>query len=49
MRRFKVNTLYPRSTDGWGVCCRHLNKVADELSNIAIDTGGWEGIKGPQV
>jgi hypothetical protein len=29
--------------------CRHLNTVADELSNIAIDTGGWEGVKSPQV
>ncbi len=28
---------------------RHLNTAADELSNVAIDMRGWDGIKLPDV
>ncbi len=31
------------------VCCRDKNKVADELSNQAVDTSGWQGLKDMQV
>lgn len=28
---------------------RHLNTVADQISNEALDTAGWEGLKMPEV
>lgn len=31
------------------LCCRDKNKVADELSNQAVDTSGWQGLKDMQV
>ncbi len=31
------------------LCCRGKNQVADELSNQAVDTSGWQGLKDMQV